>query len=143
MKYYMLIWKSNWADEMDIEGYMILPEDKYKVFDDNAKKIEKIHRGFSIGIGTNEDIDYRNPSELLEEIKVKEITEDLYKMLKDIGMTSFGKTTGIRIVIENDPDDYWNEESDEDDENGFFVDTSGATTKHLYDEFVKECKKGE
>ena len=62
--------------------------------------------------------------------------------LKDLNMTSFGKTVGIKVVIENNPYDYWNEESDEDDENWLFVATSGATTKQLYDELIKECKKG-
>ncbi len=116
MKYYLLIWKSNWADEMDVGGYKVLTENKYKVFDDNSKKIEKIRRSFSIGVGTNEDIDYRNPRELLNEITVKEISEDYYKMLQNLGLTSFGNTRGIDIVVENYPDDYWNEESDDDED---------------------------
>ena len=72
-------WSDNWADEMDIEGFIIDDKEKVEEWLNNMKSIT---RHFDICIGTNEDVDYDNGEQFAETISVIDITEEDEKLLK-------------------------------------------------------------
>ena len=84
--YVLLKWDSNWADEMDVEGFKIVSKSQFEEWSERMKE----RRGFNICIGTNEDIEYSNGRELLSEIKVKPISEDEANVIKKFFGTSGG-----------------------------------------------------
>jgi hypothetical protein len=64
-------WYSNWADEMDVEGFQILTDREWEV----ARKNILSHTDeFTICIGTNEEIDYDNGQALMEDLTVTPIS---------------------------------------------------------------------
>lgn len=97
-------WSSNWADEMDVEGFDIM---KKTDWDALKKKILK-KENFCIYIGTNEEIDYASGEDLLSEIKVKKITPEEEKVIKKFVGSSYGFTSFLYVL---DGDD----ETEEDD----------------------------
>lgn len=70
-QFYLLKYDSNWAGEMDINGFIVYDKDEYNEW---LSKIPK--RSFEFGIGTNETIEYRNKAELLKEVKVTVLTAE-------------------------------------------------------------------
>jgi hypothetical protein len=54
LKHYLIKYRDNWADEMNVEGTAVLSEDEYLVF----KKAAKTARDFYFSIGSNQDIHY-------------------------------------------------------------------------------------
>jgi hypothetical protein len=69
----LLIFKGNWADEMDIEGFDILSKEHWEF-----KKLEANNTEFpqEICIGTNENVDYDSVKEYLSDFKVQEISDE-------------------------------------------------------------------
>lgn len=64
-KFYLLKFRDNWADEMDVSGFVVYDEDEYKAW------LDKIpNRKFSYGIGTNEEIEYSSKGEFLNSVAV-------------------------------------------------------------------------
>lgn len=107
-------WSDNWADEMDIEGFVIMTDSEWKEYKQGIK--EKI-KPFSIGIGTNEEIDYDNGEDLLAKLTAKKLTSEEYKTISGI----FGNYWGFdqfQYVIE----DNIAEEADELEEEGYYED---------------------
>jgi hypothetical protein len=103
----LLRWSSNWADEMDVEGYVMTTKDKS---DDWRKKLKQIDYSFSLQIGTNEDIEYSSGEDLISEVVTKNITDEEYVILKKyFGM--YGGHTNFWDGL-----DYVFEDLDEDDE---------------------------
>ena len=102
-------WDSNWADEMDVEGFAILE----KADADRLKKtLKNFKRQFTICIGTNEEIDYEQGSDMLDELEFKKISEEEYKTVKKLFGTSGGHDfADIIYELENWDKD---EESDND-----------------------------
>jgi hypothetical protein len=81
-KVYLVRFKDNWDDEMDIDGHVVLTgKDK----DYLLKSIEKLtNRGeLLISIGTNEDLRYDDGSDLLECFTFKVLDDvDLVTLVK-------------------------------------------------------------
>jgi hypothetical protein len=71
-------WSGNWADEMNVEGFVIMEDSEWKEYQETAKKVNS---PFSISVGTNEDIEYPNGTALLENIKAKKLTTDEAKTI--------------------------------------------------------------
>lgn len=69
----IMIWKSNWADEMDVHGFIITSKSES---DEWVEKVGSIERRFDICIGSNEDIPYRNGQQLINEVKIHEISKN-------------------------------------------------------------------
>lgn len=86
MNRYLLTYSDNWADEMDIDGHVVLTEREYREF---KKSLEQCD-GFCFCIGTNEDIDYDDGSDAEDVISVQKITEEEYKVLENLGLLSAG-----------------------------------------------------
>ena len=108
----LLKWESNWADEMDISGFVITSED---IWENYKKKVESIEDEFAIIIGTNEEIPYDNGEHLLEEISVIKLTNEEYDIIgKTIGF-QFGETQFFKLEIEKEDDEYESEYENEDE----------------------------
>jgi hypothetical protein len=84
----LVIFKDNWADEMDIEGFDILTKDQWEY-----KKLELEHTQFpqDVGLGTNESNDYESAEQFLAMFKVIPISDEEEKIIKKcFGEYSFG-----------------------------------------------------
>jgi hypothetical protein len=103
----LLKWSTNWADEMDVEGYVMTTKDKS---DDWRKKLKQVDYSFSLQIGTNEDIEYSSGEDLISEVVTKNLTDEEYIILKKYFGTQGGHTEfwdGLEYVLEDldDEDD--------------------------------------
>lgn len=84
-------WESNYADEMDISGFVLMDKADANIW---KKKIKTIEDQFTIYVGTNEDIEYGSGEELLSEIKIQNISDAEYEAIinavgKEFGFTNF------------------------------------------------------
>ena len=84
----LIKWSDNWADEMDIEGFVIEDKEKAEKWLDNMKSIT---RPFDICIGTNEEVDYDNGEKFSETISMIDMTEEDEKaFIKLFGKNKWG-----------------------------------------------------
>lgn len=102
--HYLVKWASNWADEMDVHGFMVFNEKEFKKFEEDLeffkkdKRFDLINR-FSIFVGSNEDIIYEGKNkqdELISEITINEISKEEY----DFTLRTFGHYYGFYDGIE-------------------------------------------
>ena len=84
----------NWADEMDIEGFSIMPTDQFtqwaKTVEEVAKKIDEGH-SFEWYIGTNEWIDWESGKEFKEAFSCEVITDEEANVLKRLLLEGFDR----------------------------------------------------
>lgn len=83
----LLTVNDNWADEMDFNSHLIVEEG-----DDNCKMLERIETyteeqmkstdSVSIGIGSNEDVEYENAYEAYHMIRQYDITPEEAEVIK-------------------------------------------------------------
>lgn len=99
---------ANWADEIDLEGFTIMDSDAWEK---RKEKIANINESFTVYVGTNEDIEYRNGNAFLRTLTVKEITDAEFGFLNTNFGTEFGHCP-VNTVCECCEDD----DLDEDDE---------------------------
>lgn len=83
-------WKTNWADEMDINGHLIMEQSEWDHF---VQSVEK-QKDLEIVIGSNQIITYENGEELLSELKAVPITFEEESVLNkfigfETGFTDF------------------------------------------------------
>jgi len=98
----LLTWGSNWADEMDVDGFVITTSQQWEAY---KKKLKEREKKFTISIGTNEDIYYSNGAELLAEISVTELSDlEVDLISKKIG-TIFGFTQFFEAYVFEDDED--------------------------------------
>ena len=88
---YLARFSSNWADEMDLDGFMVL-EDKEPLIEAIKEALEEPQE---IYWGTNEYTDYQNANQLLSEISFTEITDEEAKVLKKFFKYGAGCTTPL------------------------------------------------
>lgn len=96
MKYFIVIEDGSWADEFDLSGYQLVQAetedaalqvcaDGYDIDDPDEYPIE-------LYFGTNESQTYSNKNELMQDIEIKEITEQEYNVISKVLGDSFGVT---------------------------------------------------
>lgn len=88
MEKVLVKWSSNWADEMDIQGFSIMKKQEWEHY---KKEVIKL-KNFCIYVGTNEEIDYRSGEDLLEEITIKKISPEEERLIKKFIGSKFGNT---------------------------------------------------
>jgi len=103
----LIKWDSNWADEMDIEGFLITSKSSADSF---KKQLKDYDSSFEVYVGTNEDIEYGSGEELLKELTFKKITEEEANVIKKFFGGSGGHTEFWSAL------DYLEECDDEDEE---------------------------
>lgn len=84
--YYLIKYEDNYADEIEIDGHVVLMQEEYEAF---TKAIENI-KPFEFCIGTNENIDYQNEKEVKKTITITTITKEELQMLKNLGLKERG-----------------------------------------------------
>lgn len=85
-KYYLLRFEDNLGDEMDLESFVILTEEEHTKFMAAIGECE----GFTLSVGTNEEIEYENNTEVRRAYEIQELTFSEYTMLKDLDLLEIG-----------------------------------------------------
>jgi len=106
MKYYLYEYSANWADEMDVAGFMLLTEIEKDMALASIKK--RFRKGGTVSIGSNEEIEYSDFDEVMSDVSITEITKQDYDTINRLFGASFGETGPC-----SDFDDY-DEDLDED-----------------------------
>lgn len=88
-------WNSNWADEMDVEGWSVLSEEEVSDLKTNLNNREG---NFSVYIGTNEDITYSCGKDMLDELTFKEISYDESNVLTKLFGGNYGHTNFLNML---------------------------------------------
>lgn len=101
MENVLVKWSSNWADQMDIEGFSIL---KVTAWEEYKKKL-RVRSSFRIYIGTEEYIDYASGEDLLEEIKVKKLSAADEKSIRKMLGSQFGNQNFLYVLSEEGRDE--------------------------------------
>lgn len=90
MKYYLLTQRTNWADEINFEGFLIVEaeneEDAFKAIISRNQKFPCI-----VSVGSNEEIEFKTKEAYLRTFRVKEISEEEYDVIGKVLGGSFGK----------------------------------------------------
>jgi hypothetical protein len=92
-------WDSNWADEMDIQGFVIVDAKAAKEF---KEQLETIKNEIIIGVGTNEDIEYANGKEMLSDLTFEDLTEDESESIVNVIGDEYGHCSFYQ--------EWWNED---------------------------------
>lgn len=80
-------WKTNWADEMDVDGFVIMTDNEAKNLRENLSELKD---SFDICVGTNEYIDYNDGKELLREIEFIPVNDQEVSMIAKLFGSSYG-----------------------------------------------------
>ena len=89
MKYYIIDWTTNWADEMDVHSAEVLTETELEDFNRwLTRNKDVLEYGITYAIGTNEvlDLSYKNIEETIN--RAREITETEYICFKSLFKSS-------------------------------------------------------
>ena len=103
MKKVLIEWCTNWADEMDIEGWTIVDKEKSKEI---ISYVTSTNSDFSISVGTNEEIDYSNGKEFLDDLTFTDITDEEANTLIKLFGESYGHYQFVQYFMDEDDDDY-------------------------------------
>jgi len=80
-------WEDNWADEMDLNGFVIMKEEDWNRF---LVYMGNIDYEIVYCIGTNEEITYANGNEALNYFEMEFITSDQAQVFEDLNITTSG-----------------------------------------------------
>ena len=100
MKKYLVQYNGNYADEFDVYFHSIMTEEQLEEAKGLIQKVDWDEEEFYFG--TNEYIDVSS-SELLRNLnKAKEITDEQFKVLEDLGIShiSFGDSLNWNTIVE-------------------------------------------
>lgn len=102
-KYFLVSYKEDYADEFYVYGMKVFTESEYNSFVRNqryARHLEEkdeLVRGdwneIELYFGTNEWLSFETVNEIIEALNVREITEQEFNTLKNLGLNSFGDQT--------------------------------------------------
>lgn len=84
VEYYLLSYQDNWADEMDVEGFMILDTSQMIEWNETMTKARELFKNVSYDfwIGTNEEIEYDSFDEFNRCFSRKKISAEVASTLK-------------------------------------------------------------
>lgn len=88
-RFYLLTYADNWADEMDLDGHVVLTNERYNKFKRQLEKLVESKEEIEFYVGTNEEIYYEG-ERLRDVYSVKEISTSDYLTLKKLGLLSIG-----------------------------------------------------
>lgn len=96
-KYYIVIYRDNWADEFDIEAFQLFTEKEWLDATDSIDRSNDEQR--EIYFGTNEFIEI-SPKEFFRNAIITELSLSRYNLIKNIIGETFG-TIFIEGMLEN------------------------------------------
>ena len=94
----------NWADEIDIEGCVIMSEEEYEKYLNAAKRAFEIEGSISFYIGSNEEIRYGNFEDFKKTLKIRTLQGNDETVLRSYHFDNYG------IFPDYIFDEYYNEE---------------------------------
>lgn len=108
MKYTLIKWSSNWADEMNIEGFVVVSNDNASLL---KERILLLKKPLTMGIGTNEEIPFENGKALLHSLTFTKINDEALAFFREFFEDleeerverSFGHTPFVQFL----EDDEW------------------------------------
>lgn len=90
MKNYFIKLVADWADEMDVHGTIIMPEDELNKFKEYWRKWFEENDSFSCYIGSNEELEFYSYEDMMDILEIHEINDIEMAVLKKFGLNSFG-----------------------------------------------------
>jgi hypothetical protein len=82
MKYLLVKYHANWANEFDVDGFQALTEDNYIESIRYLKSEWDEDEGYTFNIGTNEEIEYDSIDDMVaSNISTVEISEEQFNVL--------------------------------------------------------------
>lgn len=101
MAYYLLRYEDNWADEMDLDGFVVLDEEEMYDFNIAMGILSNTDFYAEFCVGTNQEVIYDDYSSLLRAYEVVEIFESQYLTLNGLDLLSSGFASSfVDFVIE-------------------------------------------
>lgn len=86
MTKFLVIFRDDWADEIDIRGFEVVEKDWWEKYQEKFPD-----KKFSDYVGSNEEIEYSGKKDYFSHFTVTELTEDEAKALKKFFPGGFGK----------------------------------------------------
>jgi len=88
MKYYLVQYKYDYADEFDTAGFEVVDENE---LNDINEGIDAVRYPQDYYFGTNEEIVFNSPKEARDGMKIIEITQSEYEVFKKFFEYGFGQ----------------------------------------------------
>lgn len=79
-EYVLLKFSGNWADEMDVEGFLVVSRAYWA---HREHELSQVEGDLHACIGTNEYLEWSDGSELLDSIEVSELSADEVRVLQE------------------------------------------------------------
>lgn len=92
----LLKWEDNWADEMDVQGFHVITEKAWNAFKQLMETELKFP--YNIGVGSSEDIDYREYNDLAKTFTACYITDEFADSLNTLFELPYGTFPGDQIL---------------------------------------------
>lgn len=101
LKYYLIKERNNWADEIDIEGFVVIETKNIEEWKEDLISDTLLERGkedfpIAIYIGTNEAIDFKSKQEVFDTLEITEISMVQYQLFKKHFRESFGNCCWLK-----------------------------------------------
>ena len=82
-----MLFSDDWADEMQIEGFVLLDENEAN---EERAALEELEFPLTVYFGTNEENEYESMEQLAEAYKLEPITGEEYEVMFKLFGPSFG-----------------------------------------------------
>lgn len=89
--YYLITYRDNWADEMDIDGFSYMTSSEKEEYFSKFKEHFDQCGSYVFYLGTNEEIEYSDYKQFKNSFDIKKIEQDEYKTLEKF----FSKSEGF------------------------------------------------
>ena len=97
---FLVTYSSNWADEINVDGFCVMTETEKNAYFDLFKRVFKEEGYYTFSVGTNEEIEYNGLSDFKRDFTIEKITEeDAEVLVRVIG--SFGFFPDMETAAEN------------------------------------------
>ena len=109
MKQYLIKTSTNWADEIDLKGWLILDENDLAAAKKKLQPMVDDDFTAELYVGTNEDMEV-DADEVLDELNsaIELTPEEAHTLTKFFGL-SYGFSLYDRFIRSSDVDDYYDE----------------------------------
>jgi hypothetical protein len=98
----LIKFSDNWADEMDVNGWVILDSQKWVKI---KEKVEAYNDYFSIGFGSNQENEYENGEDFLEAINIRLLSENEFIVLTSCFGSRYGNTSFYDQILDLEPNE--------------------------------------
>lgn len=135
MKQFLVKTSTNWADEMPLDGFIILDEKELNEAIKEMTELAADRFDAEVSVGTNEDIDVK-ASEVLDELNgAIELTPEEYENISRLIGTRYGFSLYYGLKNCSTLDDYYEEKEEERDkeEQQKKIDARFDEIKNLFD----------